>query len=121
MPLMTNLGSLTMGFAGVNPRQLAPTVGTTQVGNAISAALSSSSSAALIDSTVKAESNLFESLGFKAHLPSLQPTFTDLRSGINLIFGTHRVYINHWGALRLTYSIRASTTTSTTMTDSKTT
>src|SRR3954466_6277713 len=34
---MTNLGSLTMGFSGVDPRQLAPSVGTTQVGITISA------------------------------------------------------------------------------------
>src|SRR3954465_15419624 len=34
---MTNPGSLTMGFAGVHPRQLAPSVGTTQVGITISA------------------------------------------------------------------------------------
>src|SRR3954463_2051480 len=39
--LMSNQRSLTMGFAGVNPRQLAPTVGTTQVGIAISAVPSS--------------------------------------------------------------------------------
>src|SRR3954468_12941878 len=37
VPLMTNPGSLTMGFAGVDPRQLAPSVGTTQVGITISA------------------------------------------------------------------------------------
>src|SRR3954465_8457072 len=34
---MTNPGSLTMGFAGVDPRQLAPSVGTTQIGITISA------------------------------------------------------------------------------------
>src|SRR4051812_32880932 len=34
---MTNPGSLTMGFAGVDPRQLAPSVGTTHVGITISA------------------------------------------------------------------------------------
>src|SRR4051812_12727354 len=34
---MTNPGSLTMGFSGVDPRQLAPSVGTTQVGITISA------------------------------------------------------------------------------------
>src|ERR1041385_7064805 len=34
---MNNPGSLTMGFAGVYPRQLAPSVGTTQVGITISA------------------------------------------------------------------------------------
>src|ERR1041385_4032285 len=43
MPLMTNPGSLTTGFAGVHPRQLAPSVGTAQVGNAISAASPASS------------------------------------------------------------------------------
>src|SRR4051812_7212393 len=36
----TNPGSLTMGYAGVDPRQLAPTVGTTQVGITISAVTS---------------------------------------------------------------------------------
>src|SRR3954469_15481350 len=39
---MTNPGSLTMGFARVDPRQLAPSVGTTQVGITISAVPSSS-------------------------------------------------------------------------------
>src|ERR1041385_6441535 len=34
---MTNPRSLTMGFAGVDPHQLAPSVGTTQVGITISA------------------------------------------------------------------------------------
>src|SRR3954469_2176968 len=38
---MTNPGSLTMGFAGVDPRQLAPSVGTTQVGITILAVPSS--------------------------------------------------------------------------------
>src|ERR1041385_6951307 len=40
---MTNPGSLTMGFAGVDPRQFAPSVGTTQVGITISAVPSSAS------------------------------------------------------------------------------
>src|ERR1041384_5706984 len=43
VPLMTNPESLTMGFAGVDPRQLAPSVGTTQVGTTISAVPSSTS------------------------------------------------------------------------------
>src|SRR3954465_4651042 len=43
MPLMTNPGSLTMGFAGADPRQLAASVGTTQVGIMISAVPSSAS------------------------------------------------------------------------------
>src|SRR3954470_22947539 len=38
---MTIPGSLTMGFAGVDPRQLAPSVGITQVGITISAVPSS--------------------------------------------------------------------------------
>ena len=81
-----------MGFVGADLRQLAPSVGTAQVGNAISAA---SSSSALIDSTAPARSNLFESLGFTAHLPALKPVFTNLHSGVNLIFGAYRIYINH--------------------------
>src|ERR1041385_7262005 len=105
---MTNPGSLAMGFAGADPRQLAPSVGTVQAGNAISAA---SSSSALIDSTAPARSNLFESLGFTAHLPALQPVFTDLHSGVNLIFGAYQIYINHWGTLRLTDGTRASSQT----------
>src|SRR4051812_39256680 len=106
---MTSLGSLTMGFVGVHPRQLAPSVGTAQVGNAISAASPASSTPAdamtsptPFDPMTQAESDLFGSLGFTAHLSTLRPAFADLRSGINLIFGAYQVYINHWGALRLT-------------------
>src|SRR3954463_7046195 len=105
---MTNPGSLTTGFAGVDPCQLAPSVGTAQVGNANSVA---SSSSALIDSAAPARSNLFESLRFTAHLPALQPVFTDLHSGVNLIFGAYQIYINHWGTLRLIDGIRAPTAT----------
>src|SRR4051812_10050987 len=112
---MTNPGFLTMGFVGVDPRQLAPSVGTTQVGSAISAA--SSTSSAPIDPTTHAESDLFGSLGCTAHLSTLRPVFADLRSGINLIFGAYQIYINHWGALRLTDGTRAPTTTSTTTID----
>src|SRR3954462_5245188 len=103
---MTNPGSLTMGFAGVDPRQLAPSVGTAQVGNAISAV---SSSPTLTGSATAIGSNLFESLGFTAHLPALKPVFADLHSGVNLIFGEYRIYINHWGTLRLVDSTPAPT------------
>src|SRR4051812_33198529 len=89
----TNQGSLTMGFAGANPRQLVPTVGTKQVGNAISAVLPSST---LDNSKTLARSNLFESLGFAAHLRALKPVFMDLQSGVDLIFREYRIYINHW-------------------------
>ena len=103
-----------MGFAGIDPRQLAPSMGTTQVGSAISAASSTSSTPAnamtppaLIDPTTQAESDLFGSLGFTAHLSTLQPVFADLRSGINLTFGAYQIYINHWGTLRLIDSTQA--------------
>src|SRR4051812_25357263 len=99
---MTNPGSLTMGFAGGHTRQLASSVGTAQVGNAISAASPASStpademtSPAPFDPTTQAESDLLGSLGFTAHLLTLRPVFADLRSGINLIFGAYRIYINH--------------------------
>src|SRR4051812_3120586 len=95
----TNPGSLTMGFSGVDPRQLAPSVGTAQVGITISAV--SSSSSTLTGSATRTGSNLFESLGFTANLPALKPVFSDLHSGVNLTFGAYRIYINHWGTLRL--------------------
>src|SRR4051812_46400790 len=99
---MTNPGSLTMGFAGADPRQLPPSVGTSQVGIAISAASSltlvkAATSSALIDSTARADFDLFGSLGFMAHLSALRPAFADLRTGVNLIFGAYQIYINHWG------------------------
>ena len=68
-------------------------------------------SPAPIDLMTQAESDLFGSLGFTAHLSTLQPVFADLRSGINLIFGAYQIYINDWGALRLTNDARAPTTT----------
>src|SRR3954462_13115607 len=95
---MTNPGSLTMGLARGDPRKLAPSVGTTQVGNTISAV---SSSPALTGSANATGSNLFESLGFTAHLPTLKPIISKLHSGVNLIFGAYQIYINHWGTLRL--------------------
>src|SRR4051812_45719602 len=102
----TNPGSLTMGFSGVDPRQLAPSVGTAQVGNAISAA---SSSTTLAGSAARTGSNLFESLGFTAHLPALKPVFSDMHSGVNLIFRAYRNCTNHWGTLRLVDGIQAPT------------
>src|SRR4051812_25003252 len=109
---MTNPGSLTMGFAEADPRQLAPSVGTAQVGITISAASSSTStntatSSTLIIYTTRADSDLFGSLGFMAHLPAFRSAFVGLRSGINLTFGAYQIYINHWGTLRLTDSTRA--------------
>src|ERR1041385_2147208 len=96
---MTNPGSLTMGFAEVDPRQLAPSVGTQQVGTAISAASSPTAIKAatpttLIDSTTRTDSDLFGSLGFVAHLPACRLAFADLRNGVNLTFGAYQIYID---------------------------
>src|SRR3954469_16919341 len=116
---MINLGSLTMGFTETDPRQLAPSVGTTQVGITISAAsppapVKTATTSALDDSATRADSDLFGSLGFMAHLPTFRPTFADLRTGINLTFGAYQIYINHWGTLRLTDSTRAAAATAAT-------
>src|ERR1041385_855812 len=75
---MTNPGSLTMGFAEADPRQLAPSVGTQQVGTAILAASSpttikAATPTALIDSATRTYSDLFGSLGFMVHLPTFRP------------------------------------------------
>src|SRR3954470_16782521 len=53
---MTNPGSLTMGFAGADPRQLVPSMGTTQVGITISAV----PSPANLNPRTRGRSNLLE-------------------------------------------------------------
>src|SRR3954466_7847796 len=57
---MTNPVSLTMGFAEADPRQLPPSMGTTQVGITISAVPSSASH----DSRARARSNPLEDFKF---------------------------------------------------------
>src|ERR1041385_6592892 len=73
---MTNPGSLTMGFAGVDPHQLALSVGTTQVGITISAVPTSTDQ----DSRTRARSSPLERFKFTKSIsiapsgsPSLQP------------------------------------------------
>src|SRR4051812_23744063 len=111
-----------MGFAEADPRQLAPTVGKTQVGITISAVPSSatnksSTTPALDVSTTRAESDLFESLGFVTHLPIPRSAFANLHTGIDLTFGGCQIYVNRWGTLRLTDRARAiAITTATTAT-----
>src|SRR4051812_32003925 len=60
VPLMTNPGSLTMGFSGVDPRQLAPSVGTTQVGITISAVPSSARSIFNQPKEIKITANILD-------------------------------------------------------------
>src|SRR3954464_12757357 len=57
---LTNPGSLTMEYAEADPRQLAPSVGTTQVGITISAVLSSASH----DSRARARSSPLQEFKF---------------------------------------------------------
>ena len=69
---MTNPGSLTMGFAEGDPRQLAPSVGTTLVGITISTVPSSASH----NSRARARSNPLEDLKFTTSIyiaPSRSP------------------------------------------------
>src|SRR4051812_12940055 len=106
-----------MGFAEDDPRQLAPSVGTSQVVITISASPSpapnkSMTPPALVDSMTRAYSDLFGSLGFMAHLPILRPAFADLHTGIDLTFGGYQIYINHWGTLHLIDHAQAPAATS---------
>ena len=83
----------------VDPRQLAPTVGKTQVGFTISAVPSPAvdnlaTSSALDASMAQPESDLFGSLGFIAHLPILQSIFANLHTVADLTFDGYRIYIN---------------------------
>ena len=95
-----------MGFTEADPRQFAPTVGKTQVGFTISAVPpptvdNSVTLSALDASMARAESDLFGSLGFIAHLPILQSIYSDLHAGVDLSFGGYWIYLNRWGTLRL--------------------
>src|ERR1041385_697407 len=66
---MTNPGSLTMGFAGDDPRQLALSVGTTQVGTKISTVPPSTNQ----DSRTRDRSSLLERFRFTASI-SITPS-----------------------------------------------
>src|ERR1041385_1477037 len=73
VPLMINPGSLTMGFAGADPRQLAPFVGTTQVGITISAVPPSANQ----DSRTRTRSSPLEEFKFTTSIsiaPSRSPS-----------------------------------------------
>src|SRR4051812_2921089 len=66
---MINPGSLTMGFAEADPRQLAPSVGTTQVGITISAVPSSANH----DSRARVRSNPPEEFKFTTSISIAPP------------------------------------------------
>src|SRR3954468_11522422 len=66
---MTNPGSLTMGFAGADPRPLAPSVGPTQVGITISAVPSPASH----NPRARTRSNPLEEFKFIANLSIAPP------------------------------------------------
>src|SRR4051812_48646785 len=66
---MINPGSLTMGFAEADPRQLAPSVGTTQVGITISA----DPSPANHDSRARARSSPLEEFKFTTSISIAPP------------------------------------------------
>src|SRR3954471_10064242 len=67
--LRSNPGSLTMGFAEADPRQLAPSVGTTQVGITISAVPSPASH----NSRARTRSSPLEEFKFIANLSIAPP------------------------------------------------
>src|SRR3954471_14492405 len=73
--LRSNPGSLTMGFAEADPRQLAPYVGTTQVGITLLAAPSPAS----YNSRVRSRSNPPEELKIIANLSIAPPRLLGLQ------------------------------------------
>src|SRR4051794_29888653 len=84
--LQLNPGFPTMGFAEVNPRQLAPTVGTRQVGITISVAPPSANR----KSRTRARSNPLEELRFIASLSIAPPRALDRRLRQNQSFGDYQ-------------------------------
>src|ERR1041384_5969082 len=84
---MTNTGSLTMGFAGVDPRQLAPSVGTTQVGITISAVPSSASH----NSRARTRSNPLEGFKITTNIPAVPPRSLGLQLCQDQLYGDGQV------------------------------
>src|SRR4051812_48995282 len=86
-----------------------------------SPATSNSATLSALDAPMaQAESDLFGSLRFIAHLPILQSVSADLRTGVDLTFGGYQISVNRWGTLHLTDGSRspvASITTSQTTND----
>src|SRR3954463_2523460 len=74
---MTNPGSLTMGFAGVDPRKLAPFVGTAQVGITISAVPSSARSRSNQPKELKITANISAALPRTLSLQLCQDQYCD--------------------------------------------
>src|SRR5664279_1600947 len=84
------------GSAVVAPRQLAPSVGKTRAGIAISPA----PDAANCNSSTPTESMFFGSISFVPHLPDFSPAFDALHEGVNLTFGDFRFHVIREGVLR---------------------
>src|SRR3954467_7227049 len=89
VPLMTNPGSLTMGFSGVDPRQLAPSVGTTQVGITISAVPSSASH----NSRARTRSNPPEEFKITANISAAPSSSLGLQLCQDQYYGGNRVHL----------------------------
>src|ERR1041385_4144954 len=87
MPLITNPGSLTMGFVGVDPRQLAPSVGTTQVGITISAVPSSAS----YNSRARTRSSPLEGLKITANISATPSRSLELQLCQDRYYGNGQV------------------------------
>src|ERR1044072_7751683 len=84
---MTNPGSLTMGFAGVDPHQLAPSVGTTQVGITISAVPSSASH----NSRARTRSSPLEGFKITANISAAPPRLLGLQLCQDQYYGNGQV------------------------------
>src|ERR1043165_4889344 len=87
VPLMTNPGSLTMGFAGVDPCQLAPSVGTTQVGITVSTVPSSASH----NSRERTRSSPLEGFKITANISATPSRSLGLQLGQDQYYGNGQV------------------------------
>src|SRR5664279_5373926 len=96
------------GSTVVAPRQLAPSVGMTRAGIAISPAPNSAN----CKSSTPTESMCFGSINFAPHLPAFSPAFHALHEGVNLEFGDFRFHVTREGVLRFPDSPRPQATES---------
>ena len=86
-----------MGIDELNPRQLAPSVGT----GSADVAASSAPSNAIYNSTIAEIRQLFGAFDFTVHTPATRPAFESVGDGISLAIGSFRFQVGPLGTLRM--------------------
>ena len=86
-----------MGIDELNPRQLAPSVGS----GSADAAASSAPSNAIYNSATAEIFQIFGAFDFTVHMPATRPVFESMGDGISLAIGSFRFQVGQMGTLRM--------------------